>query len=190
MSNQFESYCLVLYPLAGALSEALDEGLREHLYTMGLLGAAFQLDSKKAYMLGESFYQLLSFMGCAPALKLEPESPGDRKFCHFRFVHSPVNNFRFLRPEVKARCPFCRKAGDTAEHIQNISAEQVWSCPHCQQQMSLSEINWKHEAGLARYFIELVEVHPHEVVPTDGLLKELESFTDKKWDYFYTVTQV
>lgn len=56
--------------------------------------------------------------------------------------------------------------------------------------MSLSEINWKHEAGLARYFIELVEVHPHEVVPTDGLLKELESFTDKKWDYFYTVTQV
>ncbi len=186
MNNPTTPYCLALYPHSGWLERVKQAAVQTRLESLGLLGGPIPSGDEPRFMLGERFYPLLSFMGCAPALRLEPAEEGDRRFCHFRFVDLVEPRFRFLRPEVKARCPHCRKAGDTAEKIQALVGKQAWTCPHCRQQVALTDINWKHEAGISRYFIELIDVHPHEVVPTDGLLKELTSLTEQKWHYFYT----
>jgi len=181
-------YCLALHPQASEVTvEELDR-LQLHLFELGLLGEAFLMKGEQRYKLGERFYQFLTFMGCAPALKLEPENSEDETFCHFRIVEHPQVEFRYLRPEVKARCPHCRKAGTTADEIRQgyFLPQQDWSCPHCQVISPVHEINWKHEAGMGRFFLELIDVHPHEVVPTDSFLKELKSITGYSWEYFYT----
>lgn len=185
MNSTPDIFCLALYPVSGQLSRTEQSQLQSHLLNLSLLGQVFQAGDETRFKLGDAFYQLLSFMGCAPAIKLEPDNPTDEKFYHFRFVDYSQMAFRSLRDDVKARCRHCRKPGDTAAQVQQLSGRQDWRCPHCQQQTALQEINWKHEAGTAQFFIELLDVHPHEVVPTDGLLKELETVTGQKWEYFY-----
>jgi len=182
-------YCMALHP-RGELFQLEDtDGLVQQLTELGLLGEAFTVAGETRYKLGERFYQLLSFMGCAPALRLEPDRPGDEKFCHFRFINDAQTVFRYLRPEVKARCPDCRKPGDSANDIRQscFEGQQDWNCPHCQTAHRLSDINWKHEAGVGRFFLELIDVHPHEVVPTDKLLNDLNRMTGQDWEYFYAV---
>ena len=190
MNAKANIYCLALHPVSGHLDRPDPADIPAHLQGLGLLGESFLFDGETRFKLGERFYQLLSFMGCAPALKLEQDDPGDSRFCHFRFIELAQPDLRFLRSEVKARCPYCRKPGDTAGHILGLFGDQDWHCPHCGQAMPLQAVNWKHEAGMSQYFIELLDVHPHEVVPTDGLLKELEVLSGQKWDYFYTVANV
>jgi len=160
--------------------------LPSELVKLGLLGEAFEFGAETRYKLGERFYQLLSFMGCAPALKLEPEKDGDIHFCHFRFAEQEQAVFRYLREESRARCPHCRKPSDTVAQVEPLFNKANWACPLCQQVSSIDAINWKHEAGVSQFFIELIDVHPHEVVPTDGLLKELQNISGSSWDYFYT----
>lgn len=181
-------YCLALHPQAVEFNEQQLQRLQQHLSELGLLGETFDMQGEQYYKLGERFYQLLSFMGCAPALKLEPDGPEDEKFCHFRFIQPPHLVFRSLRAGVKARCPHCRKAGTTADEIRQgyFLQQQDWFCPHCQMPSPVQDINWNHEAGMGQFFLELVDVYPHEVIPTDSLLKELETVTGQGWQYFYT----
>lgn len=187
MSMTTPIYCLALHPQAAVFNLNEIEGLQQRLLELGLLGEAVLVNGEQCYKLGERFYQLLTFMGCAPALKLEPESPDDEKFCHFRFIENPQRVFRYLRPEVKARCPHCRKASATAAEIRqgHFLQQRDWSCPHCQVSSPVYDINWKHEAGMGQFFLELIDVHPHEVIPTDRLLKELDIVTGQSWQYFY-----
>ena len=126
-------------------------------------------------------------MGCAPALKLEPLDAADENFCHIRFVHYDEVQFRTLRPEVKGRCPACTKPGLTAEAFlhEHYLQQSSWTCPHCRQSCSPLTLNWKNEAGAGRSFIEVMDVHPHEAVPVDGLLQRLAEHTATKWQYFY-----
>ncbi len=188
MNRVPQTYCLVLHPGAENNGQVDIGRLEKHLSHLGLLGECFLSGAEPRYKLGEHFFQLLTFMGCAPALKLEPDTLDDEKFCHFHFVQYPQVFFRSLRPEVKARCPHCRKPGSTADEIRReyFLKQQDWRCPHCQKVSSPYELNWKHEAGMGRFFLELVDVYPHEVVPTDCLLKELETFSGHDWQYFYT----
>lgn len=163
------------------------DGLQQHLMKLGLLGESLPMNDGQGYRLGERFYQLLTFMGCSPALKLEPAGAEDKRFCHFRFIQKPYTVFRFLRAEARARCPRCRKPGSSAGDILRLfdAHQQDWLCPHCRQASALTDINWKHEAGMGLFFIELLDVHPHEVAPTDSLLKVLETITGRRWRYFY-----
>lgn len=188
MKQKQQIYCLALHPQAASHGSIDINGLQVNLQDLGLLGEAVMFNGEQRYRLGERFYQWLTFMGCAPALRLEPNEPGDEKFCHFRLFELPQIAFRYLRAEAKARCPNCSKPGATADEIyQNYILKHLdWSCPHCQQSVSPPDIYWKHEAGMSRTFIELLDIHPHEVVPTDSLIKALESATEQRWQYFYS----
>lgn len=188
MNMPSKVYCLALHPQLSYFNRQELDRLQQYLFGLGLLGETFAVAGEPRYRLGDRFYQFLTFMGCAPALKLAPERPGDEQFCHFRFVENPQIVFRYLRPEVKARCPHCRKPGATAEEIRQgyFLAQLDWLCPHCQTRSPAHEINWKHEAGIGQFFLELIDVHPHEVMPTDSFLTGLETATGQHWDYFYT----
>ena len=189
MTQPHPIYCLALYSQSDADISIDQESLSRQLQDIGLFGPSFTLGGEIRYQPGEGFFQLLSFMGCAPALKLESDGVEDEKFCHFRIVDKGRTELRFLRTDIRARCPHCRKPGGPVEDIQTLldRGELNWRCPQCQQDSALADINWKHEAGLGRLFIELLDVHPHEVVPTDSLLATLSSVTGRQWQYFYTL---
>lgn len=189
MSHPPVIYCLILHPRIGRDSLSDIKPLQTQLQNLGLLGEGFQLGGQHRYRLGGQFYQWLTFMGCAPALKLEPDAQDDEKFCHFRLHQLAQPEFRSLRPAARGRCPVCRKPAIHADEIGTIyNPQQQWSCPHCQETFSLPQINWKHEAGLCQVLIELLDVHPHEVVPTESLLGKLTELTGLTWDYFYSVS--
>ena len=187
MSTNKLIHRLILHP-ADAQIDFKDFAAIGQLFTdIGLAGAGIAGHTPPWLMLGPNFFQWITFMGCAPALKLEPDDAMDEDFCHIRFTLCDEVQFRTLRPEVKGRCPACSKPGLTAEaflregHLQQAS----WTCPHCRQSCSPLALNWKNEAGLGRFFIEFMAVHPHEAVPVDSLLQRLAELSSIKWQYFY-----
>lgn len=180
-------YRLVLHPTGIGTHSPDLQALQDSLLRLGLLGERFRQADEVRFRLGEHFFQYLTFMGCAPVLKLEPEVAGDERFCHFRMFELPRRVFRYLRPEARGRCPRCRKPAVTAAEIPppDDPASATWQCPRCREAALPAAINWKHEAGMGKFFIELLDVHPHEVVPTDSLLQVLADFSGQPWQYFY-----
>ena len=165
-----------------------DHAVIENLFIeIGLTGEALEGHAVPRYFLGDRFYQWVTFMGCAPSLKLAPDDAADEKFCHIRFTRHNEPQFQYLRPAVKGRCPACTKPGLTAASFmqQKLLQQTTWTCPHCQYTCSPLALNWKNEAGVGRFFIELMDVHPHEAIPVDGLLHRLAEMTGTRWQYFY-----
>ncbi|MDH5178360.1 MAG: hypothetical protein OEZ39_06935 [Gammaproteobacteria bacterium] len=161
-----------------------DRILVDALQSLGLLGQGLSLPTGAGYLPGERFFQFVSFMGCAPGLKLEPASSDDEKFCHLRVHYYPEPVFLYLRGERQARCPVCRKPGICASEYA-AQGGVVDTCPVCQANIAPGRLDWRKEAGQAGCLLEIREVYPHEGVPTDHLLQQLQSVTSQTWIYFY-----
>jgi len=142
----------------------------------------------EAFFAGERFLQLVTFMGCSPAIRLEPEGPGDREFCHLRLQKFP-EGIRFLygdntRPP---HCPNCRRRiGEWPSALAGITGqpETPHACPHCVIPSPPLEWNWRQQAGFGRIFVRVTPIFPGEAVPIDSLLYDLGEPTPP-WSYFY-----
>ena len=158
------------------------------LQQVGFLGEKWQSPkavSGERYLIGDSFLSLVTFMGCAPAIELEPisEQPASTEFCHVEI--EPVRNAaEFIRgsDHLISRCPHCQQRH---ANWKDIPESLSYSCDKCEVDSHLSEYDWKHTAGCGRFFISLHGIYPQEAIPTSQLLQTLEEITDTKWDYFY-----
>ena len=54
--------------------------------------------SGERYLIGESFLSQVTFLGCAPAIELEPiaDQPGSTEFCHIE-IEPVKNTTEFIR---------------------------------------------------------------------------------------------
>lgn len=163
-------------------------GLCRDLQKLGLLGPAFSCVGGPCYLSGERFLQLLSFLGCAPTIRLEPTQEQDESFCHLRLRTTT------MKPEFLAgrnlgvpRCPHCRnRVTDWQERVDSIQEPTSGLvCPHCQAHLALAALDWNKTAGYARFFLEVYDIHPHEAVPTPGLMNALSALSGQDWQYFY-----
>ena len=159
------------------------------LLEMGLIGKPWGEASQQRYLIGDRFLQLVTFLGCAPAIELAPPGNGETAFCHVgisRFYPSA----RFLA-DVQVtlpRCPHCRKRfEDWQSAIQQWQANPAYQapCPACQKYVSPSELDWRQSAGIGRFFISIFNIYPREAIPTESLLHALAQATHQSWDYFY-----
>jgi hypothetical protein len=159
------------------------------LQEVGLIGEPWGEASQQRYLIGECFLQLITFLGCAPAIELEPPTNGNTEFCHVGisdFYISP----RFLADtqNVLPRCPHCRKRfegwQDAIQQWQDDPTYQA-QCPACQMNLSPTELDWRQSAGFGRLFISIFNIYPREAIPTEALLHTLDQLTDQTWDYFY-----
>lgn len=159
----------------------------EKLRELGFVGSEWPVSGGTGYLLGEQFFQFITFMGCAPAIKLEPTGPGDEAFCHIRISAVAEPRFLYLRGERPARCPVCRKPGITATEYaqQQLMAAADWHCPACQNKVLTQQLDWRREAGQACFMLEVKDIYPHEGIPTDFLLEQLRDMTQQTWSYFY-----
>lgn len=157
------------------------------LQDLEFAGETLASTARPAFFIGERFFQLISFMGCAPSLNVEPASPGDEQFCHIRLHHNTTPVFHYLRPERPARCPVCRQPGLRADEFARQQADTGthWHCPACDTAIKVQQLDWRREAGLGQLLLEVRDVYPHEGVPTDFLLQQLKTATDQTWSYFY-----
>ncbi len=157
-----------------ALISALQQG--------GLIADRWQ---GERYLIGDAFLSLVTFMGCAPAIELQPlaQHPDSTDFCHIEFMplHAqPV--FMAGSDHLISRCPHCRQRH---ANWASIPASLTHACDKCGVASHLAEYDWKHEAGCGRFFIALHGIYPHEAIPTPGLLQLLQQHTGTEWNYFY-----
>lgn len=188
---------LLLHPIDTQAVPTAAERMLEALTACGLIGLAFDFGGGLHYFPGDRFLELIMFLGCSPAVALEPppDSAGAidaALFCNVR-IDGPLPQMRF-RPgvvETAPRCPVCRASvNDWLELIRDwqASGADQWTCPDCTAGMGLHELNWRHNAGFGRMFVEVWGIHPHEAVPADRLLACLQEATGQPWTYCYTAS--
>ena len=158
------------------------------LQQVGFLGDKWQTPESvlgERYLIGQAFLSLVTFMGCAPAIELEPiaEQPGSTEFCHVE-IEPVKSKVEFIRgsEHLISRCPHCRQRH---ANWKNIPKNFFYACDKCNVKTHLSEYDWKNTAGCGRFFISLHGIYPQEAIPTSHLLQTLEKISDTKWDYFY-----
>ena len=158
------------------------------LQTVGFMGGKWETsasDLDGRYLIGDSFLSMVTFMGCAPAIELEPleNEPESTEFCHIE-IQDINSNVEFVRgsEHIISRCPHCRQRhADWKVIPENLS----YTCDKCKVDSHLSEYDWKNTAGTGRFFISLHGIYPQEALPTESLLQTLEKISETEWTYFY-----
>jgi len=176
---------LILHP-ADPTAPVLPD-LESKLIELGLIGAKIP-GLPEAFFAGESFLQLVTFMGCSPAIRLEPDGPGDKEFCHLRLQRFPEEtHFLYGSNTRPPHCPHCRhRIGEWPSCDTQIAdqPETRRACPHCGRPSPPLEWNWRQQAGFGRIFLRVTPIFPGEAIPIDSLLRNLGE-PGPPWRYFY-----
>jgi hypothetical protein len=156
------------------------------LQKIAFVGEPFSAEAN-CYFLGRNFMHLISFVGCAPYVRLQPDKPG-QPFCHLR-VDGPYERPRLLygRNTTPPRCATCRKRlpewQKICEKWQQDGAQA--SCPHCGRLQDPATYDFRQSAGCGRLFLFIENIFPQEAIPTAALLAHLWETSGQAWLYFY-----
>jgi len=164
---------------------ALEQRLRE----VGFIGAGLT-DREGAYLLGDDFLQLVSFLGCSPHIELGP-NPDGRPFCHLQInPPTPEPVFLYGRNTSPPRCQACRRRiPEWRPIMQQWQADPrgfLATCPHCGHRQNPASYDWRHGAGCARQVLFVENIFPNEAIPSPRLLQALQDPDQEvAWGYFY-----
>lgn len=172
--------------------------LADRLQAIGLAGNAVALGTATIYPTGERFLQLLTFLGCSPAIELDlPDNAAARvaacasgQACHIRISQSGSQlRFRADSRLAAARCPACRHpVTDWETRItawRSNPADSGWHCSHCAREGRVFDLNFRKSAGFGHTFIEIWGIHPSEAAPVATLLAALEELSGCEWKTLY-----
>lgn len=174
---------LVLYPDV-SLPPPAPAAIFAVLRDFGVIGGPFELDGRTHYRTGPGFLDHLSFLGCSPAIELDPPATGlieaarSGRFCHVQ-LHPPTH-----APRVRHRAgqgPRCRACRSDLMLDALTSAEDHFACPGCGRIAAAAGVNWRQAGGCARLFLDIWGIHTGEAVPGEQLLAGL----GEAWRFFY-----
>ncbi|MFN2309541.1 MAG: hypothetical protein ABR553_07380 [Gammaproteobacteria bacterium] len=180
---------LVLHPTRPATGLAVS-AIREALQGLGLLGPAFRLDGRQHHRTGPAFLDHLGFLGCAPAIVLDP--PGTDlaaaaragRFCHIQLSEAgPAPRVR-LQAGRRPRCPACRADIDPSGLADPRAGGQT-VCDGCGHAARAWELHWRQAGGFAEVFLDIWGIHAAEAVPGERLLDSLGRLGGGTWGFFY-----
>jgi hypothetical protein len=189
---------LILLPADPGCPAVSIEQLATTLQSIGLIGPAAYVNNETFYPAGERFLQLVSFLGCSPAIELDP--PDDPvtlaldsaagKFCHVFLSSTETLRFRSAPGAPPPRCPACHAP---LAHWQTLlqawqanPADGDWLCEHCGHTGRITALGFGKSAGFGRSFVEIRGIYPSEAVPGETLLKALQSLTGGDWSILYS----
>jgi len=160
------------------------------LEEMRFLGSRLAARVDQHYYIGESFLQLISFMGCAPALQFHPESELD-PFCHI-ILHGEQQTSLIFKHDLLHRLPRCPECRTSIKDWQDLLGQspqpdpyRTVTCSGCDARLTLTQVDWRSQAGAFRLAIEITSIYPQEALPTEALLNRLQQSTGQHWKYFY-----
>ncbi|MDH3970915.1 MAG: hypothetical protein OEU63_01955 [Gammaproteobacteria bacterium] len=191
------AYKLILLPTEPQCPPLDCARLASELQAIQLIGEPVAVDNGVFYPTGKHFLQHISFLGCSPAIELEPPSDpaglsadsAAGKFCHV-FLHSSTS--LCLRADQQCpppRCPKCRQPCSdwrtTFSRGQQNPARTDWNCSGCGFSGQLTDLCFRKAAGIGHTFIEIRGIYPSEAVPTDALLNRLQRLSGGPWRTIY-----
>jgi len=181
-------HTLLITPADPSLLPTDLTALISELGRQGLIGAT--LDPQRfpnSYAIGDAYPRLLSFMGCSPHFKTEPEHADDNNFCRLQIL-GPWTDPRLLGrvADASPRCPSCRKIDrQWREQSAEPATDDQWRCPHCGTSANWGSLDWRRRAGFARLALVMHHVFEGEVVPSPELLATLSAHSGGPWTWFY-----
>ncbi|MES9991984.1 MAG: hypothetical protein ABW098_08525 [Candidatus Thiodiazotropha sp.] len=164
------------------------DALLSGLHEIGFIDKA--LEQAPGYLLGDRFMQLVTFMGCSPYIRLEPDG-SEEPFCHLR-LDGPYPQPKLLQGKntQPPRCEACRKrliSWKTSYESCRASTNRCKaSCPHCGHHQDPVTYDFRQSAGCGRLFLCVENIFPQEAIPSPALLEALKrSSNGQTWVYFY-----
>jgi hypothetical protein len=153
------------------------------LQDIKLVGQGFAWHDEWHYLPGERFLELITFLGCSPAINIEP-SGDDSEFCHVAIVRDEKPRVFYADNARTPRCLLCKQElTDWRDWCDSPKGEHV--CPHCGGSVQLDALNWRRTVAIAQGAIIIHGVHDSEAVPAEPLLLALEKATGTRWTYGY-----
>ncbi len=142
------------------------------------------------YAVGEAFMQWISFAGCSPFIRYEPESAEDEAFCHLRLWQAEGERPGFFSgPNSKPpSCPHCGKALTEWQAMMSRWQQggEMGNCRHCSTALDPLQLNWRRHAGLGKTLVAIYNIFPGEARPLTALLERLGEIDESgPWIYFY-----
>lgn len=188
---------LILLPADPGCAPVASTALAGALQSIGLIGAARDVDGATFYPTGERFLQLLTFLGCSPMIELEPPvdpetlaaDSRDGRFCHVFLESGDVLRFRMDARTPTPRCPQCHTPlanwPVTLQAWRDDPVNDHWHCPRCSASGNITGLGFRKTAGFGRSFVEIRGIYPSEAVPGDPLLKTLDTLSGCPWSTIY-----
>ena len=183
-------YGLVFNPRQLYFSQTDAEPLIAGLQKAGFIGETFSIDNYQAHLVGENFLKMVTFLGCSPQIELTPPDRENwHNFCHIQiqYFSEPI----YYRGMNRTRCSCSQCGARITDKLPDLSQwqaeQQIIQCPKCQEKQPVEQLNWRQGAGFGQFFISVHNIYPNEAVPSDQLMKLLNSFY-QGWNYFYYET--
>jgi hypothetical protein len=174
---------MLVYPKTPDAIEIDPSQLVTTLREWGLLGDA-DPQRQGAWLVGPAFNHHVMFLGCAPELKAHPTDAGD----HLHITFSGVADIpQFLQGSntVTPRCPQC---GANESDYSDASSGRL-TCSSCGQSIATELWQWRLTAAYTRFYISVAGIYPHEALPSEIMLQQLEKLTGVSWVYAYRLTE-
>lgn len=152
----------------------------------GFIGSTID-GMQNSYSAGEAFLQLITFMGCSPHIRFEPEDEQDKAYCYITLAACDTLQMRVSEHARPPRCCACKKPVGK-EWQTAVSQAELITCPHCHLQQRPDQLVWRNDSGMGRFFIEIHNIFPGEAQPVPRLLQQLQSIDASQWRYFYLHT--
>jgi DNA-directed RNA polymerase subunit RPC12/RpoP len=188
MSQPLHTGRLILTPEDPYFVPNQIDAILHRLEKIGLVGRP--LENGNGYLLGDAFMQLVTFMGCSPAIRLEPDDSGEA-FCHL-LSKGPYPKPRLIggKNTQPPRCNACRKRiSDWQGLFQDGSlkeADRLFVCPHCNHPQDPAKLDFRQSGGCGRIFLFIENIFPQEALPSPTLLNALQQESEQQpWCYFY-----
>lgn len=169
---------LLLYAKPGGLSSDCVSVLLKPLTDIGFIGNGCH-ESNNDYLPGDRFMDHVTFLGCSPSIALSPED-GD-SYCFIR-IHEAAK-VPVLYAGKNTPAPYCPQCQQTKDDWQ--ACEQDDFCEQCNLIERSENWRWRKQGMLSHWVIEIMNIYPHEAVPSPILLDRIESVSGVPWGYAY-----
>lgn len=178
MTNE-QPHALLLYPRPGKLAVKEVSALIEPLSRIGFISEVLAGDQQADYLAGDRFTDLVTFLGCSPDICLSPEEGAN--YCFIR-LHPATTDYR-LYSGRNTKEPHCKQCRQPQPDWRRVCDGDY--CDQCGLTERIESFVWKKSAALARTAIEVMNVYPHEAVPSQYLLDSLSEVSRVEWVYAY-----
>lgn len=190
------AYKLLLHP-KDPDCHVTEASLADSLQDLGLIGAPVRLTGKTFYPTGEHFLQLVTFMGCSPAIELDPpDNPAlleaasaSGSFCHVFLNSAGKAWFRADESTPAPPCTHCRTPLTDWPALRTAwlkhPADAHWTCSACGASGEASGLLFRKTGGVARSWVEIRGVYPSEAIPGSALMDCLRKLAGCDWKTIY-----
>lgn len=171
--------------------------LATNLLELGLVDPPVPLAGSEFYPTGGDFLQLVTFLGCAPAIELDPpadpqtlaSASASGQFCHVFLECAEQARLRADPRTPAPRCVQCKAPLADWPALLSKAIRQPgstgWSCRGCGASGNLEQLQFRKTAAVARCWVEIRGIYPSEAVPGDALLQCLHDLGGGDWQAIY-----